>query len=237
MSVQRLSVQLDNAEREELERFLSSPSLAETAMDLVGVDGYFAAVLSGPRTIVPSEWIPSVWDPDGREVTPEYGDLGQANRILELLMRHYNAVARALMDTERPFVPIYPEADTEAAASWCAGYLAGVALDAEAWKKLVFSHPAWFAPILGLGTSEEKGEAPSLAQARRWAGEVGRSVAKIHLFWLEERRARKGSIHWERQGSPGRAEAGRPSRVGRNDPCPCSSGKKFKRCCGAARPA
>ncbi|MBN2579118.1 MAG: SEC-C domain-containing protein [Pirellulales bacterium] len=22
-------------------------------------------------------------------------------------------------------------------------------------------------------------------------------------------------------------------RVGRNDPCPCGSGKKFKRCCGA----
>ncbi|MGH7163747.1 MAG: SEC-C metal-binding domain-containing protein, partial [Planctomycetota bacterium] len=22
-----------------------------------------------------------------------------------------------------------------------------------------------------------------------------------------------------------------PSRVGRNDPCPCGSGKKYKRCC------
>lgn len=25
--------------------------------------------------------------------------------------------------------------------------------------------------------------------------------------------------------------ARRPPRVGRNDPCPCGSGKKFKRCC------
>jgi len=24
------------------------------------------------------------------------------------------------------------------------------------------------------------------------------------------------------------------SRVGRNDPCPCGSGKKYKRCCGRA---
>ncbi|NQT67029.1 MAG: SEC-C domain-containing protein [Actinobacteria bacterium] len=23
------------------------------------------------------------------------------------------------------------------------------------------------------------------------------------------------------------------SRVGRNDPCPCGSGKKYKKCCGA----
>jgi tetratricopeptide (TPR) repeat protein len=27
------------------------------------------------------------------------------------------------------------------------------------------------------------------------------------------------------------------SRVGRNDPCPCGSGRKFKQCCGARRPA
>ena len=24
-------------------------------------------------------------------------------------------------------------------------------------------------------------------------------------------------------------------RVGRNDPCPCGSGKKFKKCCGAGK--
>ncbi|MFN5684903.1 SEC-C metal-binding domain-containing protein, partial [Bradyrhizobium sp.] len=23
-------------------------------------------------------------------------------------------------------------------------------------------------------------------------------------------------------------------KIGRNDPCPCGSGKKYKRCCGAA---
>jgi uncharacterized protein YchJ len=28
----------------------------------------------------------------------------------------------------------------------------------------------------------------------------------------------------------------RSSKVGRNDPCPCGSGKKFKRCCGNAAP-
>jgi uncharacterized protein YecA (UPF0149 family) len=24
------------------------------------------------------------------------------------------------------------------------------------------------------------------------------------------------------------------SKIGRNDPCPCGSGKKFKKCCGEA---
>jgi hypothetical protein len=26
-----------------------------------------------------------------------------------------------------------------------------------------------------------------------------------------------------------------PQRVGRNDPCPCGSGRKFKKCCGQDR--
>lgn len=27
-----------------------------------------------------------------------------------------------------------------------------------------------------------------------------------------------------------------PQKVGRNDPCPCKSGKKYKKCCGSAQP-
>ena len=30
------------------------------------------------------------------------------------------------------------------------------------------------------------------------------------------------------QGGP----VSRPPKVGRNDPCPCGSGKKYKKCCG-----
>jgi hypothetical protein len=28
-------------------------------------------------------------------------------------------------------------------------------------------------------------------------------------------------------------KAGRAGKVGRNEPCPCGSGKKYKKCCGA----
>jgi uncharacterized protein YecA (UPF0149 family) len=29
--------------------------------------------------------------------------------------------------------------------------------------------------------------------------------------------------------------AAEESQIGRNDPCPCGSGSKFKKCCGAVR--
>jgi uncharacterized protein YecA (UPF0149 family) len=34
-------------------------------------------------------------------------------------------------------------------------------------------------------------------------------------------------------GQPQPAPAPAPLKVGRNDPCPCGSGKKHKKCCGA----
>ncbi len=60
----------------------------------------------------------------------------------------------------------------------------------------------------------------------------------------EEERLREEFRHKEAQkdlsysGNEGEGEAKQPSRreepkVGRNDPCPCGSGKKFKKCCGA----
>ena len=33
-------------------------------------------------------------------------------------------------------------------------------------------------------------------------------------------------------GNRGRSQGNATVKVGRNDPCPCGSGKKYKRCCG-----
>ncbi len=53
-----LDQDLSDDELAELERFLASPSLVETSMDVVGLDGFFASVLASPRMVRPSEWTP-----------------------------------------------------------------------------------------------------------------------------------------------------------------------------------
>ena len=45
---------------------------------------------------------------------------------------------------------------------------------------------------------------------------------------LEELPAMRTSVR-----PPNAAQVPEPPKVGRNAPCPCGSGKKFKRCCGA----
>ena len=47
------------------------------------------------------------------------------------------------------------------------------------------------------------------------------SVFKIYNYWLSQRKH-----------SPVKRDA---PKVGRNDACPCGSGKKYKQCCGQAR--
>jgi preprotein translocase subunit SecA len=53
-----------------------------------------------------------------------------------------------------------------------------------------------------------------------------------------ERRQRRQQQQLQYQAGPAQAEAPKPIRagakVGRNDPCPCGSGKKYKKCCGNA---
>jgi preprotein translocase subunit SecA len=53
-----------------------------------------------------------------------------------------------------------------------------------------------------------------------------------------ERRQRRQQQVLQYQAGPAQAEAPRPVRagakIGRNDPCPCGSGKKYKKCCGKA---
>ena len=42
------------------------------------------------------------------------------------------------------------------------------------------------------------------------------------------------SLPFDAEPPPDDQMGNEPQKVGRNDPCPCGSGKKFKRCCGRA---
>jgi preprotein translocase subunit SecA len=66
------------------------------------------------------------------------------------------------------------------------------------------------------------------------SGAVPRVAAAREL----ERRQQRQQRNLQFQAGPAQAEARRPVRagakIGRNDPCPCGSGKKYKKCCGAS---
>jgi uncharacterized protein len=71
-------------------------------------------------------------------------------------------------------------------------------------------------------------------------GDLGLLVRKLKAQ-LAEQQLKKKRLEAEvaeqerllaRKPSPrGTPASTRPGRIGRNDPCPCGSGKKFKHCC------
>jgi uncharacterized protein len=213
---------------EALDRFLMSDASPEDCMQLSDLDGFLTGIAIGPELIVPSEWLSAVWGGD----EPAFESIEQAQTVIGTIMGRYNEILRALSTDPETYAPLFWEGpDGEViAADWAEGFVDAVRLRPEAWRPLLEDREAlvMLMPILALCGDAEGGspleldpeeDADLLAQAPEL---IPACVAGIDGFW-KERRGRP-------KAGPGRAKS---PKVGRNDPCPCGSGRKHKRCCGA----
>jgi uncharacterized protein len=143
------------------------------------------------------------------------------------------------------YEPLIPERESDGRVisvidDWCEGYYQGISVDRTAWAPLLEEHPEWFRVIMLYGTEEGWDELErrkdSLDQHQAFFGSLAGSVQDIHRYWVEQRQLQIG-----RGGMPGvtaqREPLRRAPKVGRNDPCPCGSGEKYKRCHGAVEVA
>jgi len=225
IATNRIDAPLSGDELDELQALLSQPALGGRAMDLSMLQGYAAALISGPELVMPSEWLAWVWDAEQGEAEPGFESEEQANRILQLVMRHYNGVAEALMTDPEGFVPLFRQDSCWSSRRWCEGFLQGMDFAEEQWLDLQSQQFAWFTPFVMLGGDEELlGVELESDYIPRWEAAVAPSLARMHAHWLQQR---------TRQPRPAPQRRETP-KTGRNDPCTCGSGLKFKKCCGAA---
>ena len=221
---------LTEAELDRLDAFLAEESSPSACMDMSMLDGYLAAVASGPNLVMPDQMLRWIWDMENGEDSPEFQHNKEAKEIIELILRHYQHVNSALND--RNYVPRMADRDIEA---WCAGYYIAIAADMAAWTPLLISQPKLFRTILLYGTTDGedilKTKALTDAECDAAVDSLAESARQIHAFWLEQRR--RGLNRGETPGiMPSREPVSAPVKVGRNEPCPCGSGKKFKHCHG-----
>ena len=218
-----------------VQAFLDTPGLADTAMDVAAMEGFFAALAIGPRTVPPSQWMPWIWDRHKGEAPSPFVDLEQANDMLALIFRQYNGVIVDFMEAPAAFRPIYEDSLRWNPSAWCEGFLLCVDLGEDDWAPLLTSQLEWLALFRALGTDEGLAVTREHGDAEVWLDQIQLSLQKIHAHWLEQRAAApEGTVEDDflvRTGA--RAPYTRAtSKVGRNDPCPCGSGKKHKKCCG-----
>jgi len=212
---------------EELDEFLMSDETPDDCMQLSDLDGFLTGIVVGPELIMPSEWMPAVWQ--GGE--PEFEDMERAERIMGVIMARYNEIIHLLDDEPGAFEPILYEAPDGRmlAADWAEGFMEAFGLRVDAWDALFEDEDGqWLlAPIMA--HLHDKDGQPfidgSPEETQKIQEECLQSlpyaIKGIHEFWKARRHPDNAA----------KTPAGK--KVGRNEPCPCGSGRKYKRCCGA----
>ncbi|OGT17156.1 MAG: hypothetical protein A2342_02660 [Gallionellales bacterium RIFOXYB12_FULL_54_9] len=233
---------LNDAELDELDDFLLSDDTPEGCMDLPALDGFFAALVLNPEQVMPSEYLPWIWDIEEGEEEPSFSSVEQANRIMGLVMRYYNGV----LDDIRHgcFAPLFytleQEDDSEFydAEGWAEGFMCGVYLFKEPWTEIFEKQPVLLAPMVLLGTEAgwvllDKSADPK--RATRDAYEhIAESVSQLFEYFAEQRETQMQQRLVQSGGVRVETLSATSFKVGRNEACPCGSGLKYKKCCGAS---
>ena len=221
---------LTDSELERLGAFLSglrNPG----RLTLEGLDGLFCALIAGPDTVMPSEYLPVVW---GGEMADEdaFASETEANELLGLMMRHWNAIIDEY-EQERVYLPLFDEPDDSGVPGrqWARGFMRGVAMRRRGWTAMFTDEQEGQLLTIALVAGEVEPtwpETPITDELReKIEALMGAGAGRAYHRFAAERRA---AARLARETKTVRREA---PRVGRNDPCPCGSGRKYKQCCGA----
>lgn len=200
---------------------------AVSPLDVDGLHGLLHAVAVAPSVVPISVWLAAVTPAGLAQLDAE-----DVKEFASLLVRLHVDVLDAINQKQGYF----PEPDDVAGCeAFAAGYVAGAELDPE-WindeARWTFASPlAYLGGRLDLVPKEtlesiDENLAPDPKEYMR--RNLGGLIAATHDCF---KKLRAPSTTPERSA---RGEA----RPGRNDPCPCGSGKKYKRCCiEAQRPS
>jgi len=92
-------------------------------MNLEMLDGFLAALICSPDLVPPSEYLREMW---GGDRIGEFQDEAEMQEFFDLIMRHWNSLARTFNSSE-PFMPFLLEDDTGVAHAndWAQGLCRG----------------------------------------------------------------------------------------------------------------
>ena len=238
------SVDLTDAEFQELDELLAATPEPLMALDVVMLDGFLCGVLVQPALIAAEEWLTWVFDTEGRAL-PEGADIAGHERARALALRRHSALNRALLDGGG-FDPLILEADDDAAAPPEDDPWAGLPIVSRPLAPWVLGFQQACAHFPELLEMSDEAVMAALARLFRHlpaeTDEERELVATLDLELplatlddaIEELVATVADMADLTRDARYRVDTVRREapKVGRNDPCPCGSGKKFKQCHG-----
>jgi uncharacterized protein len=207
------------------------------AMNLEQLDGFLSALICSPDLVPPSEYLPEIWG-DDMVLEDEFSAKPILEDFISLIMRHWNSIVNTLNSGE-VFLPLLlkDEDGYWNANDWANGFLRGMELRKEYWANLVDDeeHGGLLVPIFALAHENNPDPAmrpykePVSVELRETL--IVEAVAGMNeIYHYFEAQRLLGNDLLDNTTTFRRTMP----KIGRNDPCPCGSGKKFKHCCGKA---
>ncbi len=180
------------------------------AMSFEELDGFFHALVICPEVILPSEYLSHVWGS-----APVFESDAQVQDALGLIQRHWNAIAGRVNARAEPVMWLESFGDDRPGARWASGFARGVDLHPNAWDRI--GEDAGAAIALDGILCLEDGELDPAERIENLET-LPQFFTDLVKFWQKRKL---------------RSAPARSRKIGRNEPCPCGSGKKWKKCCGA----
>lgn len=209
--------------------------MGSRAMNLEQLDGFLAALACSPEEIPQTEWLREVLGFDLMK-DDQLPSEPSTRTLLALLSRHRDDIAHTLRSGGVLTPLLIADAQGEYPANdWANGFLRGTGLRRGAWAALLDDdeHAGSIVPIFALAHEHDPDpkmrpyKEPITAEIReRLIIGAAAGVMNIYRYFRERPAETKFSL---RDTSPFQRFA---PKVGRNEPCPCGSGKKYKLCCG-----
>lgn len=263
---------LSDAEFDELDDLLAATPAPLEPLDASMLDGYLAGVLVQPRLIPIEEWLPPIFDYEGRDL-PDDVDPAWLARIRSLVERRFASLNQSMLEQGwfYPVVldldaeeasedagaedgetqaavepaaveavadePVDPDAQqlpddpiTQALLPWVGGFEYAAVTFPDLHEQADDNVNALLARLyrhLPAETPEEK-EIVELMDREHPLKNLDEAIEDLILTVVDMQEATESQryhVEQVRRDVP---------KLGRNDPCHCGSGKKFKNCHGAA---
>ena len=227
---------LNDEEMDALEAVLVSDAVPDDCMDLEMLDGFLAAVLLSPGLIERERWLPEVWSAHGEM---DFGPGNVVQRAIQLVLAYHNEMVTTLGRENRDecWEPLCfalgDENDrTGIGDGWIDGFIQGLELWPEDWQEGLPDEIADDVQniVRRIISPWESDEADAADDETRlgWLEAAGEVINEAFARWRAIGLPAPQPIEHGASSSP-------PSKGERNGPCPCGSGKKYKKCCGADR--
>ena len=220
-----------------LEEGLAALPIECDAMTLGEVDGFIAGLLVCPVEIPPEEWLGLLWRDFSDDGTTQLVPDATAAALSERILDHYRRTGLQLRAAEEGYAPIvYTEADSQATLwdTWASGFGEAMQVRMESWDAIAATGDkdaiAAITGLMELVRIATRPDPDSVLNEKD--GTLNEDAPDLIPVWVET------LFDWRLAYRPDPVQQPiRTVKIGRNDPCPCGSGKKYKKCCGVAEAA